>query len=157
MDERITVTGIVATEPRHVLTQDGLAITSFRLAAQQRRYDRESARWVSGETHWYSVSSFRRLALNAANSLGKGDRIVVAGRLRFRQYSGEQGTGTSVEIDAAAIGHDLSWGTSSFSRVLTAPDGAGPVPVEERPAAAPRSASVASQEQSKGGALDWSA
>ncbi|MGO2659470.1 single-stranded DNA-binding protein [Mycetocola reblochoni] len=155
MDERITVTGIVATDPRHVVTQDGLAITSFRLAAQQRRYDRERSRWVSGETHWYSVSAFRRLALNCEQSLNKGDRIVVAGRLRFRQWQSDAGGGTNAEIDAAAIGHDLSWGTSAFSRVLTAPEGSGPVPV---PAPAPSPESGHDRSGSGGDrALDWSA
>ncbi|MGO3885976.1 MAG: single-stranded DNA-binding protein [Mycetocola sp.] len=154
MDERITATGIVATEPRHVVTQEGLAITTFRLAAQQRRFDREQERWISGETHWYSVSAFRRLALNCSTSLAKGDRIVVAGRLRFRQWQSESGGGTNAEIDAAAIGHDLSWGTSRFSRVLAAPGGAEPAVITD---GTPASCPGDSAQRDGGSALDWTA
>mgnify|MGYP001330024972 CR=1 FL=1 len=51
MSDHITVTGLIATAPRHIVTSEGLAITSFRLASSQRRFDRGRSEWVDGETN----------------------------------------------------------------------------------------------------------
>ncbi len=118
MSELITISGLVATTPRHLVTQDGLPITSFRLASAQRRFDRNQNRWIDGETNWFTVTSFRQLAINASESVNKGDRIVVTGKLRVRDWDNGERSGTSVEIDADAIGHDLSWGTATFVRTI---------------------------------------
>ena len=72
MTDLITLTGLVATTPRHIVTSEGLSITSFRLASSQRRYDRSAERWIDGETNWYTITSFRQLALNSAPSIQKG-------------------------------------------------------------------------------------
>ena len=116
MSDTIAVTGFVATAPRHLVTGEGLPITSFRLASTQRRYDRRTGQWVDGETNWYTVTGFRQLAVHAAASLGKGDRVIVTGRLRIRDWSSEERSGTTIEVEAEAIGHDLTWGTSAFTR-----------------------------------------
>jgi single-strand DNA-binding protein len=58
------------------------------------------------------------LAINASTSVSKGDRIFVAGRLRVRDWDNGERAGTSVEIEADAIGHDLSWGTAAFTRTV---------------------------------------
>ena len=117
MNDIITVCGIVATEPRHLVTETGIAITSLRLASPSRRWDRASAAWVNGATNWYTVTAFRSLASNVFKSLKKGDRIVVAGRVRIRTWERDGRGGTSVEIDADGIGHDLAWGNSNWVRV----------------------------------------
>jgi len=108
----------VATTPRHLVTQDGLPITSFRLASSQRRFDRNQNRWIDGETNWFTVTSFRQLAINTSESVNKGDRIVVTGKLRVRDWDNGERSGTSVEVDADAVGHDLSWGTATFVRAI---------------------------------------
>jgi single-strand DNA-binding protein len=118
MSETITVSGLVATTPRHLVTQDGLPITSFRLASSQRRFDRSQNRWVDGETNWYTVTAFRQLAINAAGSVSKGDRILVGGKLRVRDWDNGERAGTSVEIEAESLGHDLTWGSSVFTRTV---------------------------------------
>jgi len=118
MSDQFTVTGLVATIPRHVVTPGGLPITSFRLVSTQRRFDRQQQKWVDGESNWFTITSFRQLAVNAAGSLQKGQRVVVTGRLRIRDWESGEKTGTVVEVDAEALGHDLAWGTSSFSRTL---------------------------------------
>lgn len=118
MSELIAVTGLVATTPRHLVTQDGLPITSFRLASSQRRFDRAQNKWVEGETNWYTVSSFRQLAINSSTSVSKGDRIAVIGKLHVRDWDNGERAGTSVEVEADAIGHDLNWGSSSFTRTV---------------------------------------
>jgi single-strand DNA-binding protein len=133
MTDLVTVTGFVGSDPRHNITDAGLAITNFRLATTRRYFDRAKGEWADGETNWYSVAAFRQLAVNAAASVSKGDRVVVHGRLRVRPWETGEKSGTAVEIDADAIGHDLSWGRSVVTR--TAPtrsvDGG-----EESPAAA---------------------
>ena len=118
MSEQISVAGLVATTPRHLVTQDGLPITSFRLASSQRRFDRSQNKWVDGETNWFTVTGFRQLAINASTSVSKGDRIVVLGKLRIRHWDNGERAGTSVEIEADAIGHDLSWGSAVFTRTV---------------------------------------
>jgi len=118
MSEQISVTGLVATTPRHLVTQDGLPITSYRLASSSRRFDRSQNKWVDGETNWYTVSAFRQLAINSAGSINKGDRVLVVGKLRVRDWDNGERAGTSVEIEAEAVGHDLSWGSSSFTRTV---------------------------------------
>ena len=120
MTDSITLTGLVATTPRHLVTSEGLPITSFRLASTQRRYDRGAQKWIDGETNWYTVTCFRQLAINVVGSIAKGQRIVVAGRLRVRDWESGERAGTTVEIDADALGHDLSWGTSVFTRSVAA-------------------------------------
>ena len=118
MSENISLTGVVATTPRHLVTQDGLPITSFRLASSSRRFDRAQNRWVDGETNWFTITSFRQLAINSATSVSKGDRILVTGRLRVRDWDNGERAGTSVEIEAESIGHDLVWGSSVFTRTV---------------------------------------
>jgi len=121
MTDSITITGFVATPPRHVVTEAGLKITSFRLASNQRRFDRQQNQWVDGETNWYTVSTFRQLAENAANSVKKGERVIVTGRVRIRDWTGEQKSGTTIEVEADALGHDLTWGQSTFARRISEP------------------------------------
>ncbi len=117
MNDTITVCGIVATEPRHLVTDTGIAISSMRLASPSRRWDRSTSSWTNGATNWYTVTAFRSLAANVHKSLKKGDRIVVTGRVRIRTWEREGRGGTSVEIDAEGIGHDLAWGISNWIRV----------------------------------------
>jgi len=118
MSDTITITGLIATTPRHVVTSEGLPITSFRLASSQRRFDKATSAWVDASTNWYTVTAFRQLAINAVPSLSKGDRIVVAGRLRVRDWQTDDRTGTNVEIEAETLGHDLFWGTAVFTRLV---------------------------------------
>ena len=116
MAQHLVVRGLVATDPRLIETEAGLSVLSFRLAATQRRFDSESGKWISDQTNWFSVSSFRKLAENSHASLAKGDRVVVSGRLKVRDWDNGERSGTSVELDAEAIGHDLTFGTTEFRR-----------------------------------------
>lgn len=120
MTDTLTLTGLVATTPRHIVTSERLSITNFRLASTQRRYDRTEGKWIDGETNWYTVTAFRQLAVNAATSISKGQRVVVTGRLRVREWANGEKTGTNVEVEADALGHDLAWGTSVFTRSVAA-------------------------------------
>jgi single-strand DNA-binding protein len=121
MTDTITVTGAVGNDPRLHVTSQGLAITSFRLASTRRYFDRAKGAWEDGETNWYTVSGFRQLANNAATSIRKGDRVVVHGRLRLRAWDNGEKSGTAIEIEAEAIGHDLTWGTTVLTKVRREP------------------------------------
>lgn len=118
MSETITVRGFLGGEVEEFTTLQGLPISNFRLGCTPRRFDRKTEQWVNGETNWYTVSAFRQLAQNVKSSLHKGDPVLVTGRLRVRQWENEKGQrGTSVEIDAEAIGYDLTFGSGSFTRL----------------------------------------
>ena len=118
MTETTTIAGLVATTPRHLITGDGLPITSFRIASSHRKFDRDKMAWTDGETNWYTITSFKQLAINTASSISKGDRIVVTGKLRIRDWDNGERAGTSVEVEAETIGHDLNWGTGVFTRTV---------------------------------------
>ena len=120
MSDTLTVTGLIATTPRHITTSEGVEILSFRLASSQRRFDKTANKWVDASTNWYTVTAFRNLATNAYASLNKGDRIVVVGRLRIRDWQTDDRTGTNVEIEAETLGHDLFWCTAEAKRVVVA-------------------------------------
>ncbi|MDX2026266.1 single-stranded DNA-binding protein [Microcella sp.] len=116
MTDIITLTGLVATTPRHIVTSEGLSITSFRLASNQRRFDRTQNSWVDGDTNWYTITAFRQLGTHVATSVEKGQRVIVTGRVRIRDWESGEKSGTTIEIDAESIGHDLAWGRATFTR-----------------------------------------
>ncbi len=120
MSDIITLTGLVATSPRHITTSEGLTITSFRLASNQRRFDRTQNAWVDGDTNWYTITAFRQLGTHVASSVEKGQRVIVTGRVRIRDWESGEKSGTTVEIDAESIGHDLAWGRATFTRSVIA-------------------------------------
>jgi single-strand DNA-binding protein len=140
MNDTITIRGIVATEPRNLVTQAGFEITSLRLASPSRRWDRTTSSWTNGETNWFTVTAFRSLAKNVKKSVNKGDRVIVCGRLRVRNWERSDRSGTSVDIDADTVGHDLAWGQATWMKLPrgTADDSAGPgeTPTETERAAA---------------------
>ena len=88
------------------------------MAASHRRFDRTANKWVDGETNWFTVTAFRQLAINSAGSIAKGERVLVTGKLRVRDWDNGERAGTSVEVEAEALGHDLTWGTATFTRTV---------------------------------------
>jgi len=85
-EPQVTVIGNVAQDVRHVITDQGVPITSFRLASTRRHYDRALGRWVDGETTFVNVTCWRSLADHVRASISKGDPVVVIGRLRVRPW-----------------------------------------------------------------------
>jgi single-strand DNA-binding protein len=122
----VTVVGNVATAPVFRELPSG-SVARFRLAATARRRDRETGAWRDGHTNFFTVWAWRGLGTNVAASLSVGEPVIVQGRLKVRNE--ERGGGQqwmSADIDAVAVGHDLSRGTAAFRRVLrtdTAPAG----------------------------------
>lgn len=92
-------------------------VAHFRVACTPRRFNRKTSQWFDAETQWYSVNAWRGLADNCAGSLRRGDPVVVHGRLSVRHYVNANGVEvTSFEVEATMVGHDLSRGTSVFTR-----------------------------------------
>ncbi|MDF2992472.1 MAG: single-stranded DNA-binding protein [Microbacterium sp.] len=116
MSDHITLVGNVVGEPEERTTRGGESIAAFRLAVSERRFDRERSQWVDGHTNYYAVSVFGELGRNALASVRKGERVVVAGRLRLREWENETKRGVSADVTADAIGHDLRWGVTQFRR-----------------------------------------
>jgi len=89
-------------------------VTNFRLASTHRRFDEATQTWTDSGTNWFSVAAFRQLGEHAKASLRTGDSVIVTGRLRIRDWESNDRHGTSVDIEADAIGHDLRWGTTAY-------------------------------------------
>jgi len=117
MNDTITIMGNLAADPVQRFIGNGASVTSFRVASSQRHLDKKSGKWVDGQPNWYQVSAFRALGEHAFASLHKGERVIVTGRLSVRHWENDKGKGVSVEIEADAVGHDLLWGTTQYTRV----------------------------------------
>ncbi|MBB2924924.1 single-stranded DNA-binding protein [Cellulomonas cellasea] len=93
--------------------------TTFRMASTRRWFDRERGTWVDGRTEWFTVKAWRGAARNVAESLRKGDPVLVHGRLSTDEWSTADGEPrTSLVLDAIAIGPDLAFGTARYMRTI---------------------------------------
>ncbi len=114
---QVTVVGRVITDIRTRVTQAGDKVANFRIACQERHYDKAQDIWVDGDRMYMTVSCWRSLADHVAESLQKGDQIVVSGRLKLREYTTEDNERrTDLTVDAKAIGPDLAIHTVAVSR-----------------------------------------
>lgn len=122
MKTQLTARGNVATAPRRVVTDSGMVIVEFRLAATERVLNRQTQEWEDGNTSWYTVTAFRRLAENIFRSFTVGDPVTVTGRVAIKQWvsKDEAKRGTTAEIIADTAGHDLMLGFTDFTRFTKA-------------------------------------
>ncbi|WP_158591119.1 single-stranded DNA-binding protein [Kocuria tytonis] len=116
MSELITLRGFVGKDPESRLFEDGTTVARFRLATTTRRFDAATNSWHDTSTNWYTVRCFRSLAMHVMASVRCGQPVVVTGKLGINEWQSETGPRTVVQVDAAAVGHDLSFGTANFSR-----------------------------------------
>ncbi|HEY3408400.1 MAG TPA: single-stranded DNA-binding protein [Propionicimonas sp.] len=117
MDAQIWMTGNVGSEVEYRQVRDDLAFASFRLACTPRT--RKAGDWVDGETTWIAVSCSRSLAEHVKSSVGKGDPVIVVGRLRTTRWTDAQGVDQErMIIEATSIGHDLTRGTAVFRKAI---------------------------------------
>lgn len=118
-DTYVTIVGNVLNPPewRRTSTTKSL-VTTFKVASTARRLDKETGRWVDGNSLRVRVTCWRALAGNVAASVTVGDPVIVTGRLYTRDWKDEQGNKRlAYELEATAVGHDLSRGKSRFERV----------------------------------------
>lgn len=119
-DTYLTICGNVTADPVARTTSRGEPMATFRLASTPWRYDAQQRRYVDLQTSFVDVATFRHLARHALASIGKGDPVIVHGRLRVSAWERDGRSGTNVEIEALTVGHDLVRGTSAFTRASAA-------------------------------------
>jgi single-strand DNA-binding protein len=117
-DTFMTIVGNVVDAPRMRLTKSGHAVTNFRVASTSRRFDREHQRWIDNATLFVNVTCWRAMAENVAFSVHKGQPVVVTGRYYSREYELNETVRISYELEASAVGHDLTRGTAEFRKVI---------------------------------------
>jgi len=115
-DTLVTLQGNLGGDVRLHETAES-QVAHFRVGSTPRWVDRKTGEWVDGTTVWYAVSAWRGLARNCADSLRRGDPVVVHGRLSTRSYVNSNGVEVSdLEITATFVGHDLTRGRSEFTK-----------------------------------------
>ncbi|MFG1879540.1 single-stranded DNA-binding protein [Sphaerisporangium sp. NPDC049003] len=116
-DTTITVIGNLTADPELRFSQQGVAVAGFTVAASRRVFDQASGQWTDGDTLFIRCSAFRQLAENVVESLARGSRIVVTGRLRQRSYEDKEGIKRTVfEVDAEDVGPSLKWATAKVNK-----------------------------------------
>ena len=127
-DTNITVLGNVATNPVIRQLSTGM-LTEFRVASTSRRFDKRQEKWVDGDELFIKVSCWRGLAEHVQRSVHVGDPVMVRGRLYSRRHTDDNGGNSRYfyEINAQAVGHDLSRGVAQFARTPNRPASSGPV------------------------------
>lgn len=110
-----------------------VSVATFRVACTPRRYRKKTDDWVDGDTQWYTVKAWRGLADSCARSLHRGDPVFVHGRLNAQVWTNSAGVEvTTFEIDAQVVGHDLTRGSSVFTRTARAGEPQGEAQGEAR-------------------------
>jgi single-strand DNA-binding protein len=114
-DNHTTIVGNVVEDPELRVTQNGIAVANLRVAVTQRI--QQDGTWRDGETSYFKVNVWRGQAENLADSLAKGDRVMVTGRLRQRSWETPEGEKRSVaEIEADEVGASLKFATAKVER-----------------------------------------
>jgi len=125
-DTQITVVGNLVDDPELRFTPSGAAVANFRIASTPRTFDRQTNEWKDGEALFLSCSVWRQAAENVAESLQKGMRVVVQGRLKQRQYETREGEKrTVVELDVDEVGPSLKYATAKVARTTRQGGGGG--------------------------------
>jgi single-strand DNA-binding protein len=108
----VTFHGWAGSDVRH-RDAKGVSVATFRVAVTPRL--KKEGSWVDGETAWYTVTAWRTLADHVADSIRKGDPVIVHGRLRTETWRPDEGpSSTTLHVEASLVGHDLTRGISHF-------------------------------------------
>jgi len=115
-ENQLVIVGNLTDDPELRYTPNGAAVAKFRVAVN-RRYKDEAGNWKDGDTSYFTVNAWRNLAENVAESLTRGTRVVVAGRLQMRSWETQEGDKrTVIEIEADEVGPSLRWATAKVER-----------------------------------------
>ena len=122
----ITVVGNLTNDPELRFTQSGAAVCSFRIASTPRTLDRQSGEWKDGEPLFLACNIWRDAAEHVAESLQRGARVIVQGRLRQRSYETREGEKRTVyELEVDEIGPSLKYATAKVQKMSRTSGGAG--------------------------------
>ncbi|MGL5826980.1 MAG: single-stranded DNA-binding protein [Nocardioides sp.] len=165
----ITVVGNLVDDPELRFTPSGAAVANFRIASTPRTFDRQTNEWKDGDALFLSCSVWRQAAENVAESLVKGMRVVIQGRLRSRQYETREGEKRTVfEIEVDEVGPSLKYATAKVTRTQRSGagfgggQGGGSVPTNDPWATTPAAGGPSSQagvaaSESQAAADPWAA
>ena len=149
----ITVVGNLVDDPELRFTPSGAAVANFRIASTPRTFDRQTNEWKDGDALFLSCSVWRQAAENVAESLQRGMRVIVQGRLKQRSYETREGEKRTVfELDVDEVGPSLKYATAKVTRASRSGGGGGYGGGAARSAASP-----AVQRRSGGGGDPWAA
>ena len=124
-DNQITVVGNLTDDPELRYTANGAAVANFTVAHSTRIRDAQG-NWSDGDTSFFRVNVWRALAENAAESLTRGTRVVVTGRLKQRSWENQEGEKRSaIEIEADDVGPSLKWATAKLEKTSRSNAGGG--------------------------------
>jgi single-strand DNA-binding protein len=127
MDPTICVAGNLTADPELRFTTGGVAVASFTVASTPRVYDKAANTWRDGDTVFLRVAAWRQLAEHVTESLQRGARVIVSGRLRQSSWTAEDGsTRTAIEVDAEEVGASLRWATARITRATRTGQGEQP-------------------------------
>jgi single-strand DNA-binding protein len=122
----ITVIGNLTADPELRFTSSGAAVASFTVASTPRTFDRQSGEWKDGEALFMRCSIWRQAAENVAESLTRGARVIVSGRLKQRSFETREGEKrTVVELEVDEIGPSLRYATAKVNKVSRGGGGGG--------------------------------
>jgi single-strand DNA-binding protein len=122
----ITVVGNLVNDPELRFTNSGAAVASFRIASTPRTFDRQSNEWKDGEALFLTCSVWRQAAENVAESLQRGARVIVTGRLKQRTYDTREGEKrTVIEIEVDEVGPSLRYATAKVQKMSRSGGGGG--------------------------------
>ncbi len=125
-ETNITVVGNLTGDPELKFTPSGAAVANFTVASTPRTFDRQTNEWKDGDALFIRCDAWRQLAENVAESLTKGQRVVVTGSLKVRNFERQDGSkGTSVEMTVDEIGPSLRFATAKVTRASGGSGGGG--------------------------------
>lgn len=116
-DTNITVVGNCVNDPELRFTASGAAVANFRVASTPRRFNSQTNQWEDGEALFLTCNVWRQAAENVAETISKGMRIIVTGRLRQRSYQNREGENRTVyEIEVDEVGPSLRYASAQVNR-----------------------------------------
>ncbi len=116
-ENQVMIVGNLTDDPELRYTPNGAAVANFRVAVSRRVKDDATGQWKDIDTSFFRVAAWRSLGENVAESLTRGSRVLVVGRLRSRSWETPEGeTRSTVEIEADEVGPSLRWATAKVER-----------------------------------------
>ena len=125
-DTVITIIGNLTADPELRFTPSGAAVANFTVASTPRQFDRQSNEWKDGETLFMRCSIWRDAAENVAESLHRGTRVLVSGRLKSRSYETKEGEKrTVIELEVDEVGPSLRYASAKVTKAERGGGGGG--------------------------------
>lgn len=129
-DTVVTIVGSLGADPELKFLPSGVAVASFNVASTPRSFDKASGSWKDGETLWMRCTVWREMAESVAESLTRGTRVIVQGRLTQRSWEKDGQKRTSVELQVDEVGPSLRYATAKVNKAARGGGGSS-APVDD--------------------------